>query len=581
MVRAALAPQFRWRLLAEDPAARDRLSRELTLSPIVAQALVNRKLSDPSAARQALDPTLALLPDPSTLPDFEAGVATLRRAIEGGTPVLIHGDYDVDGTCGAVLLYRLLRLLDHPVSVFLPDRVRDGYSFGANSLAAIRERKAGIVIAVDNGTTAYGPLAELADEGVAVVVVDHHLPGPERPRCAALLNPWVDADAVPDRFPSFCGTGVAYLFAWGLLRELRGDGRLPDADRRFLYSALGLAAVATVGDVMPLVGPNRALVAHGLRALGRSDFPGLVELLRASGVRGEPTATDLGFRIGPRLNAAGRMGNPRAAFELLATTRADEARRLAMELEALNLERRETERQEALALQPQVQAACQRGDRVLFLGRSDAHFGVLGIVANRLLEQTGMPTLLWAECQPGLARGSARAPHGANLLDILGHAGDHFDGFGGHARAAGFHFEVGRAADIAAALRSATATLPDPEPPALDVDMEVGPRDLSDAVVQELARLAPFGEQNPEPLFLCTGLRVAGARRIGNDQSHVELRLERGGEVVRTLGWRMAERWQGLGEGDRVDAVFSAGINEFRGRRSVEWTLRDLRSAPS
>ncbi|HEX9793206.1 MAG TPA: single-stranded-DNA-specific exonuclease RecJ [Planctomycetota bacterium] len=571
-----LSAQYRWRLLPDEPVARDRLRSALGLGPIAAQALVNRRVEEPDSARGFLDPSLGSLPDPLDLPGCQAAVTVLCAALKARTPVLVHGDYDVDGTCGAVLLYRLLRLLDHPVSVFVPDRVRDGYSFGANSLAAIRARGARLVIAVDNGTTAVAPLAELAAEGIQVIVVDHHLPGAELPRCAALVNPWVDPEE--GVFQHFCGTGVAWMLAWALLRELRGDGKLPESERRFLVDALGLTALATVADVMPLRGPNRALVTHGLRAIGNSGFPGLRALCEVARIRGVPTTEDLGFKLAPRLNAAGRLGKAERAFQILAASDPVEARALALELDGLNVERREIESRQIERLAGAVERAQDRGDRVLFLGEPEAHVGVLGIVSNRLMEATGLPALLWAECSPGIARGSARAPEGHDLMRILEPARELFSGFGGHARAAGFQFDPVHAEAIAGLLRGAAAESAAPAPPTLEVDMEVAPHELDSGAVRELERLAPYGEGCPRPLFLCTGARLLAPPRPLGDGSHASLELDRDGATVRTLAWRMADRLAGLQANDRVDVVFEAGFNQFRGRSSVEWTLRDLRS---
>ncbi len=562
----------------ETPAERDRLCRELELHPLPAQCLVNRGGADPAVARGFLRPGLGSLPDPERLPDFEAAAEAFERVLESGRPVLIHGDYDVDGMCGSALLERLLRLLDHPVEVFLPDRVRDGYSFSERSLERIRELEPGLVVSVDNGTTAVDFIGRIRRLGPEVVVVDHHPAGPERPPVTALVNPWLAEEQTPPFFPHFCGTAVAYLLAWGLLRRRAADG-LPESHRRFLIDALGLAAVATIGDVMPLRGPNRALVAEGLKTLGNRSFPGLTELLAVAGVRGDASAEDVAFRVGPRLNAAGRLSQTELALELLATDDPRRGRALAQELDALNLARRELEQQELKGLETQVERQRERGDRVLFAGRPEAAFGVLGIVANRFLDATGLPTLVWAECQPGLARGSARAPEGQDLVQLLDGAAEHLLGYGGHARAAGFHFDPERAPELGEALRRAAEGLPEAGPPTLAIDAELSPSELSPAVVEQLGRLAPFGEGNPEPVFLAGGMTVATARTIG-DGSHLELGLERNGHLVRALGWRMAERLSTLAVGDRVDVAFRAGFNTFRGRRSVEWTLQDLRTSP-
>lgn len=580
MVQIAKAAQYRWRLLKEQPAIREKLAQEFGFHPIVAQTLANRNFSDPQEVRTLLQPRLGQLPDPSELPDFEPAMVCLEEAIAARTPILIHGDYDVDGTCGTVLLYRLLRLLNHPVSIFLPDRIRDGYSFGSGSLQAIRERGAKVVIAVDNGTTAIEPLRELHDEGIRVLVVDHHQLGNERPVCTALLNPWCSTPEQPF-FPYFCGTGVAYFVAWGLLRRIRGEQKLPESDRRFLIDALGLVALATVGDVMPLRGPNRVFVSQGLRVLGNSSFPGFRALLKQCKVRDTPTETDLGFRIGPRLNAAGRLGQTQVSFDLLSTQDAEYAETLAKQLEGLNQERRGIEQNEMDRLATEVQVHLERGEQALFLGRQDAHFGVLGIVCNRFMEQTGLPTLLWAECQPGLARGSARAPEGHDLMQLLEPARTQLNSFGGHQRAAGFTFDPQHADAIGAAIRNAAGRLGTPEPPTLQVDMEVTPSDLSFFVVGQLQQLGPFGEGHARPRFLCNNMRMAAPLQLLGDGSHAALLLEAQGNTVRVLAWRMAKRLAHLNLGDRVDVVFHPEINSFRGRRSVEWTLEDLREVSS
>lgn len=548
---------------------------------MIAQLLLNRGVDDIDEAGRLLKASLAELPDPTTVPGFADALAALEIAQEAKHKVLIHGDYDVDGTCGAVLLHHLMNRLGLESEVFIPDRVRDGYSFGDNSLAVIKDCGAKLVIAVDNGTTAIAPLKALADAGVAVIVVDHHLPGPELPVCAALMNPWLPGeDGKPVIFPDFCGTAVAWLLTWGVLRHILGSDKLSDKDRRFLFDGLGYAAIATICDVMPLRGPNRGLVNHGLATLRESSFPGLRAIVKSSGIRDTPSATDVGFRIGPRLNAAGRLLQADIAFRSLATTSAPEAEQLCAQLEALNLERRSIQAREVETLHGAVEEQFQRGDPVIFSGHSDAHFGVLGIVANQVMERTGLPSLLWAECTPGVARGSARSPEGFHLVKILDHAAEYLIGYGGHARAAGFHFKPEHAEQVAAALKEGAALLPKAEPATLTIDCEIGPAEIDRATVHAIEQLEPFGQGFEEPLFLCSGARLAVAPKFIGDGSHVELRLERDGQVIRALGWRMADRARDLAVGDRLDVVINVGLNHFRGRASVEWTIRDFQTVP-
>ncbi|NQU47554.1 MAG: single-stranded-DNA-specific exonuclease RecJ [Planctomycetes bacterium] len=579
MPQTVLASLYRWNIQPEAPALRDRLASELRLQSITAQLLVNRGLESPGEGAEILKPTLQSLPDPTRLPGFQAAVDAIQQHLqdEKSGPILIHGDYDVDGICGSTLLMHLLTMLGADVHVFLPDRVRDGYSFGQNSLNHIAKIGAKLVIAVDNGTTAVAPLTELAELGVQVIVVDHHLPGKELPPCTALVNPWM-APKEDELFPYFCGAGVAYLLAWGLLRHLNGDGQLPEHQRRFLLQSLAFAAIATIADSMPLKGPNRAIVRRGLEVLPTSTFAGLSALCKLLKLQ-SPTASDIGFRIAPHLNAAGRMGRTELAFELLSCTEPARAAQLAEQLQGLNRERQDVQHRQQAALAPQVEAQRQRGEHVLFAGESEAAFGVLGIVAARFHEDSGLPTLLWAECEPGVARGSGRGPEGVHLVKLMDQVSPYLHGYGGHAQAAGFHFDPANVDALADALSSAAAKLPAPPQPELCIDAEVQPQELNLATVDEFNLLEPFGSGFKSPLFLCTQTTLcAQPSPLGADGRHVALRLEKNGYVIRALGWSMAERLSHLAAETTVDVVFEANINSFRGPRRVEWTIRDIRS---
>jgi single-stranded-DNA-specific exonuclease len=575
---AFVAPQYRWHLRGEaSVAARRTGEARHGLHPLAAAVLAQRGIAE-SEFEAFLRPSLRTLPEPERLPQFTAAAEAFERAAAGGRTILLHGDYDVDGTCGVVLLHFLCELLGARCEVFVPDRNADGYSFGPRSLEAAARCDAGLVIAVDNGTSAHGPLAALAERGIEVVVIDHHPPGATLPRCTALVNPWLAPEEI---FPHFCGTATAWLFAWGVLRRRHGTapGALPAAARTFLNDTLGLAALATVADVMPLTGPNRALVAAGLRALGDSGLPGVRALLGTSRIRGAPTAQDLAFRVAPRLNAAGRLGRAELAFRVLASRSAREAQALATELDALNVERRAVQERELASLEPDIAAQRANGSSVIFAGRHAAHFGVLGVVAGQVLERTGLPTLLWAECAPGLARGSARAPAGCDVVRLLDAAAEHLGGYGGHARAAGFHFDPTAAPRIAAALQRAAAAAATPAAPELTLDGEIGPGETDLEAALALAGLAPYGEGFPEPVFLCADVRLArDPRPLGGDGGHAELLLEREGATIRALAWRMMDRLRPLRAGMLLDAAVTVGVSDFRGRRAVEWTVRDLRA---
>lgn len=575
MSLASPAARFRWSLLHETPHVRDRLAHALKLRPLTAQLLVHRGVHDAEAGEQVVRPTLAELPDPTRLPQWQAALKCLQQAVQSPEPILIHGDYDVDGMCGSVILKRTIELLGGRAEVFLPDRVSDGYSFGPRSLQAIESCGAKVVIAVDNGTTAHEALAELDRRGIQVLVVDHHLPGSSLPPCTALLNPWLAED--DGLFPHFCGAGVAYLLSWGWIRDHHGDQPLPESHRRYLFDSLGYVAIATLADSMRLEGPNRGLVRRGLETLPQSSFPGLRALCEVLGLR-EPSASDVAFRIAPHLNAAGRMGKTEIAFNLLIEDDPSSAHARAESLRDLNKERQAVQQNELSALLPQVEMQRERGDRVLFAGREDAAFGVLGVVAARFHEDTGLPTLLWAGCGDDVARGSARGPEGVHLVQLMDQVEQHLSGHGGHAQAAGFHFDVHDAEQLAESLRAAGADLPEPEPPTLRIDAEVQPHELDLATVEEFGLLEPFGQAFDRPMFMASKLEVCGeAQRLGAEGRHLAFRLGKDGHVVRALAWNSSDRWGDLRSGACVDVVFEASINSFRGRRNVEWILRDLR----
>ena len=579
MSQTAISPLSRWKLFADATAQREPFAKSLGIGNLAAQILINRDITDLSSAKSHLTSGLNTLPDPAQLPDFAEAMAVMDEVIEQRQTILIHGDYDVDGTCGSVLLHHLFKLLDLQVEVFIPDREGDGYSFSENSFKAIEIADAKLVVAVDNGTTAYEPLARLRKLGVKSIILDHHPPGETRPDCDALLNPWTTQNQEQPLFPWFCGAGVAWLFAWGLLRHVHGEGKLPETHRRFLMDATGLAAIATVADSMKLIGPNRPLVKHGLATLPNSSLAGLKALTHALGFQKKtPTATDIGFRLAPHLNAAGRMNQAALAFQVLSTWDQREGEQLADRLKELNRQRQIVQAEEFAALLPEAEAQREAGDKIIFVGRPESQFGVLGVVAAKIHEATGLPALLWAECSPGVARGSARGPAGSHLVKLMDGAKEHFVGYGGHAAAAGFHFDPDNLAALHQALRQSAEQFPEPPPPTLDIDCEVQPQEITLKVMADLATLEPFGNGFARPLFLATDMKVQASPRLMTEGRHAALDLSKHGTGVRAVGFNMGERLQDLQAGDLCDVVFEPMVNDFRGRRSVEWRIQDFKT---
>jgi single-stranded-DNA-specific exonuclease len=578
-----LPSQFNWHFLSGDNAKSQMLSKQLELPPLLAQILLNRNISTPEQATALFKASLSELPDPKLLPDYQQAQDAIFRARDEKHTVIIYGDYDADGLCGTALLVRLMKHLDIKVIPFIPDRLADGYSLGPKTLKLAQDNDAKLIITVDNGTSAVEELAQLAAAGIEVVVVDHHMPGDKIPECTALMNPWLlprDEDGNYPYFVEFCGTAVAFILAWGVLRAHHQQDHLSDKLREFLMDLMCYAAIATISDVMPLRGPNRALVKRGLERLPQSRFPGLAALAKSS-MRGQNlTATDIGFALSPRINAAGRLFQADVSLQALLADDVPTAERLVARLDELNEERKLLQATQVEMLMGEAQRQHQDGAGVIFVGNCDAHFGVLGIVAAKIAEQTGLPTFCWAECTPGVARGSARSPEGLSAEKLLKSASHLLGKHGGHAAAAGFEFDPVNAAAISEALNASANNVGGVSKANIKIDAEVSPGELPKRLVQQFDSLEPHGKGFREPVFMCSGLTLVTAPRIvGKNSNVMQFKFERDGQVVPGIAFYITESYKLLNAGDILDVVFTTNINHFRGQSTVQWMVKDLRSS--
>ena len=586
MDTAILPSQYSWHFLAGDSAKSQVLAKELALPPLVTQVLLNRDISTANAITALFQSSLHELPDPTQLPDYEQARDAIFRARDEKYPVIIYGDYDADGLCGTALLMRLLKHIGVEAIPFIPDRMVDGYSLGPNTMKLVEKHQAKLVITVDNGTSAVAELGELADAGIEVVVVDHHMAGDELPRCTALMNPWLlpknDKGEYP-YFVAFCGAAVAFILAWGILREHHQQDQLDDKFREFLTDLMCYASIATISDMMPLHGPNRALVKNGLARMPHSRFPG-INALAKSAMRGndELMAGDIGFGVAPRINAAGRLFKAEVALHALLADDVPSAQRLVAQLGELNDGRKLVTIEQANKLMGEAQRQHQQGDNVVFVGSSDAHFGVLGIAAANICESTGLPTFCWAECTPGVARGSARAPRGQSVAKLLDAATNLFNKHGGHAAAAGFEFDPVNAEAISQALNAAATGKGKVGKPQLDIDVEVSPGELTVPMLNRMAQLEPFGHSFKEPIYMCSNVKLVSAPRIvGKNQNVMQFTFERDGVIEKGILFKLQERYKQLVAGDIIDVAFTANLNHYAGRTNVQWQVKDFRSSNS
>jgi single-stranded-DNA-specific exonuclease len=528
-----------WTIDPYDAAAADTLSRALGLSAIASSVLVRRGYDTPESARTFLDSEFPGH-DPLLLGDMTVAVERIRAAVEAGTRICVHGDYDVDGICATALAVLLLRELGAEAQWHLPSRFEEGYGVATETLAKLADDGVGLVLTVDCGITAVDEVAEARKRGLEVVVTDHHRPGETLPDC-----PIVATRPSEYPFPELCGTGVVYKLGEALLGP----------DNAALRKHLDLVALATIADVVPLVDENRALAAAGLRALACTRRPGLQALMRSARV--DPAAADAGsvaFRLAPRINAAGRLGRPDVALELILTDDAAEAQQLTQTLEELNRDRQSVEDRilrEAVGL-VEAMPERERRRRGYVLANEDWHVGVIGIVASRLVERFQRPIVLITGSNDGW-RGSGRSIPKFDLHGALADCSEHLERFGGHRAAAGLSIDPARVDAFAEAFAAHADENLDEEDlhPVTRVDAVVSAEDLTLDLAQELDRLAPFGLGNPDVTLLVPGTQPVAPATVGEGK-HLRFRVRQNG---RDAGTAIA-----FGQGSQLDRLRAEGL---------------------
>ena len=557
-----------WTLRPCPHGVQAELARSLGIGELTASILVRRGYTDPAEARAFLDGELPPH-DPFLLGDMRVAVEHIRAAVAEGRRICVHGDYDVDGISATALAVLLLRELGADVDWHLPSRFEEGYGVSATTLERLADEGCGLVLTVDCGITAVQEVADAKARGLEVIVTDRHRPGDVLPDC-----PIVATRPSEYPFPELCGTGVVYKLGQALFGV---DSEIPKRH-------LDLVALATIADVVPLLDENRSLAIAGLRALARTQKPGLQALMRSAGV--DPATVDAGacgFRLGPRINAAGRLGHPRAALELLLTDDREEARGLADRLEDLNRERQAVEGRIFREAVAQVESWPQerRERRAYVVAGEDWHEGVIGIVASRLVERYHRPVVLIAGAE-GHWKGSGRSIATFDLHGGLAACAHLLERWGGHRAAAGLSIQAGNVEEFAAAFAAHAAGLlvDDDLRPVTAVDGLVprGTR-LTLDLCAELARLAPFGLGNPEILLLAPGCELGDLGTVGEGK-HLRFRVRRDGTDAGAAiqfgagGWLDSYR-----TGGRVDVAFRLAENRWNGTVSPQLVVRRVFAA--
>lgn len=554
----------------------ETLARALGVSHTIAALLSARGLADESAARQFLKPSHDQLHDPYLMKGLPRATTRLLKAIDAGEPILVYGDYDVDGTTGTAVLLRALNLLGGRTGFHVPHRFTEGYGIQQPALEKAWADGYKLVVSVDCGIRAHEPLFWARDNGLDVIITDHHLPdeGEGVPPAYAVLNPNQAGCNYPDK--NLAGVGVAFKLVHALFRERGRESQV--------NSFLKIVAIGTVADVAKLTGENRAIVALGLNDLKRASNPGLRALMDVSGCADgtSMTAYDIGFRVGPRINAAGRMDAARAVVELFSTRDSAEAKRLAQHLDKRNQERQAVQRQIVeLALNELQRADYDPANSyVAVIAGEGWHRGVIGIAASKISERINRPCIVLS-IENDIAHGSARSIEPYHLLNGLTSCADLFDKFGGHSHAAGITLKRDRIDELRRRVNKHAAsclTAEDLEP-SLYVDAELATEAITFELIAELEQLEPYGAGNPRPLFSASNLCIVNEPRLIAER-HLKMCV-RGpnGRPLETIWWNGAERATELKNG--ADVAYTIESTKWNGETFLQLSVQDVRAASS
>ncbi len=573
-----------WRLLPHDAASIERLARSLRVSPILAQLLLNRNVTETAHAERFLACPLSGLLDPELLPGVEAAVERLLIAIQEQKKICVYGDYDVDGVTATAILLTCLNLLKAKVDFHVPHRLDDGYGLNSETLKKLAtENGVNVVVTVDCGIASIEEAQEAHRLGMELIVTDHHEFKETLPLAAAVVHPRLPGTAYP--FGGLSGAGVAFKLAWALCKKSCGSDKVTPELREFLLDAVLLASMGTVADVVPLFEENRIFVRHGLARMRSKPMIGLQALIKSAKLDTKVNlgAIDVGYSLAPRINAAGRLGTARLAVELLTTNNSQRALILADYLEHQNQERQTLERR--ILSEAKQQAAQYANAPAFVLASSEWHPGLLGIVASRLVDQFARPVLMIAlrDGQPH-AQGSGRSVPGFMLHEALAACTTDLVGHGGHASAAGFRIvpesiDVFRENFCAVVARCRGAEL---QPHCLTIDAEVPLSALTTGLMQAMDQLEPYGAGNPPPLLLADRLQIVGEpKKVGGGERHLSFKVRQGSKEMRTIAFAMADRaGELMSQGGQCCIAFTPRWNEWQGYKSVDIEVKDFQAGP-
>ncbi|MEH2322293.1 MAG: DHH family phosphoesterase [Nostoc sp.] len=589
----------RWQIYPQKPEFAQNLAALTNISPIISQLLINRGMETPEQVQAFLNPESLVLPSPlEDFPDLAISLELLQNAIASQTKIAICGDYDADGMTSTALLLRSLRTLGAQVDYAIPSRMHEGYGINKRIVEEFHSEGVGLILTVDNGISAFEPVARARELGVAVIITDHHDIPQKLPPANAILNPKLIAESSPYR--GVAGVGVAYILAVCLAQQL-GE------TKGLIQPMLALFTLGTIADLAPLTGVNRRWVKRGLQHLPKSNLAGVQALIQVGGVqargegageageqgsRGENPKSkiqnpkslkpeDIGFRLGPRINAIGRIGNPQTVIELLTTDDMGVALELAMQCEQVNASRQEMCQQieeEAIAYVETQYIASLQQDRVLIVVQPNWHHGVIGIVASRLVERYGVPVFIGTYEDEGHIRGSARSIPEFHVFEALEYCHDLLGKFGGHKAAGGFSFPAENLQRVRSRLIEFANQCLEPQhlKPLLKIDAEVNLNHINQQLYQQLNALHPCGMDNPDPVFWTPNVQVVEQKIVG--KGHIKLTIAQTVDnheyKIKAIAWRWGDYFR---LPQRVDVAYKLRENYFNGNTTIELELIGVR----
>jgi single-stranded-DNA-specific exonuclease len=570
--------KFRWTLAPPQPLLAGQLASQLKISPLLAQCLINRGFGEISAIENFLSPRLKNLADPFLLPNMDKAVGRLLRAREHNEPLVIFGDYDVDGVTSTALLTDVLRALGWRVEFYLPNRMDEGYGLSADGVEnCLKKFPVKLLLAVDCGSTAVETIASLNSRGVDVIVLDHHQVSKPAPEAVALVNPQL-ANENEISFRELCSAGLAFKLAHAILKRGR-ETNLPGAAEFDLRPLLDLVALGTIADLVPLVGENRILVSAGLEKLNTTKRAGIVALKLVAQTPEKIGAYEVGFQLAPRLNAAGRLETAEESLHLLLAENLEASMSIAQNLDLRNRERQKIEKSIVEEVIGVVRSKFDaQKDFVIVEGQLLWHIGVVGIVASRVLSEFYRPTIIIGG-ENGDMRGSGRSIAGFDLAAALRECDDLLLRHGGHAMAAGLSIAPDKIDLLRQKLNELARLKLKPEDlqPPLRLDAEVGLDEINFDLLAELEKLKPTGQGNPSVQFCSHNLSHAKPlQKMGAQKQHVKLWVSDGAATHEAVWWNGGDKSLPVG---KFDLAFAPQTNEFKGRRTVQLKVLDWRAS--